>query len=366
MNDVINTNYTFYRGRVALYSILKVLGVKKHDHVALQAFTCLAVPEAIMAAGAIPQYIDIDDNLCMSPEDLKKKITGKTKAIIIQHTYGIPADMDDLLEIALQKNIPVIEDCCHTYLSMYKQKRVGSFGIAGFYSFEWGKPIVAGIGGGLNINSNDLESEIQTLYKKFDRPGFINQIRMEIQYAVFKFLYRPKFYWPLKRLFHLLSSFGIAEGNYNPIDTIDEKADKDFLLRMGHQQKNRMIKKLKNLTKTSEHSKRISNEYSSKIKSDKVSHLKFSLNKETVFVRYPLIAKNKNKLLDEAQKANIELAEWYTTPIHPLKDEELRKVHYISTSCPNAEKYAQRIVTLPTHGSVGNRDVSRIINFFNN
>ncbi|HIE26284.1 TPA: hypothetical protein EYP66_03250, partial [Candidatus Poribacteria bacterium] len=86
---------TFFRGRVALYAILKALNIGPGDEVATQAFTCVAVPEGIMASGARPVWVDIEvDGYNMDAEDLRRKLTLRTRAIIVQHTYGIPADMD--------------------------------------------------------------------------------------------------------------------------------------------------------------------------------------------------------------------------------------------------------------------------------
>ena len=139
----------YFRGRVALYALLKALKVGKGDEVAMQAFTCVANPEAVMAIGALPIYVDVEvDGVNMDPGDLEGKITSRTRAIVIQHTFGIPADIAPLRAIAKRNNIPVIEDCCHTLASRYDGQTVGSFGIGSYYSFEWGKPLVAGIGGG--------------------------------------------------------------------------------------------------------------------------------------------------------------------------------------------------------------------------
>ena len=143
----------YFRGRVALHAILNGLGIGSGDEVALQAFTCVAVPEGIMATGARPVWIDIEsDGYNMAPESLESRITPRTSAIVVQHTYGIPADLERILSIAERHQIPVIEDCCHTLASTYHGKPVGSFGVASFYSFEWGKPLVAGIGGAAVVN----------------------------------------------------------------------------------------------------------------------------------------------------------------------------------------------------------------------
>ena len=173
----------FYRGRVALYAMLKGLGVGKGDDVALQAFTCLANPEAIIAAGAKPVYVDVEENgYNMNPADLNDKITAKTKAIIVQHTFGIPADIEHIKGISEERDIPVIEDCCHTLNSTYNGQRVGTFGAGAFYSYEWGKPIVVGIGGSALIHHQSLREKVEKEYGNFKEPPYMIYIRLRLQH----------------------------------------------------------------------------------------------------------------------------------------------------------------------------------------
>src|SRR6266498_3212509 len=193
--------FLFFRGRVALYAILKALGVGTCDEVAIQAFTCVAVPEAIIAAGARPVFIDIEHNgFNMSPADLVRKITPKTRAIVVQHTYGIPASMDPIIQCAGEHGIPIIEDCCHSFVSAYNGNTIGNFGVASFYSFEWGKPIVIGIGGSAVINDNALRDNIRQAYTSYGSPGFVRQMKIQAQYIAFRILYRPSLYWKVRTL----------------------------------------------------------------------------------------------------------------------------------------------------------------------
>ena len=358
------TQFTFFRGRVALYAILKTIEIGQADGVATQAFTCVAVPEAIMATGAQPLWIDIEpEGFNMDPEDLNRKLTSQTKAIIAQHTYGIPANMDAILAVADQHGLPVIEDCCHTFVSSYKGRRVGYFGTASFYSFEWGKPIVAGIGGSALPNDPNLEQRLRQSYSGYKGPGLVKRLKIEMQYRAFRVLYRPILYWPVRSLFHRLGSIGVAESNYNPVG--QGQIAEDFFLRMSEAVRKRLCKKVQDIDTVTAHSRSVTQQYRSRINSSVVQHPVLPRGTDVVFARYPLLTENKDQLLDAARKVNIELAEWYSTPVHRLSGDDLAHVHYTPGTCPTAELRCKQVVSLPTYPAVTHQDIDRTIRFLN-
>jgi len=358
-----STNLCFFRGRVGLYALLKGLDIGVGDHVAMQAFTCIAVPEAVMATGASPLYIDIEDNgFNMAADDLASKVTPQTRAIVVQHTFGISADMECIIKIATAHGIPIIEDCCHTLASKYKGKDVGLFGVGSFYSYEWGKPLVAGVGGSIRVNDEKLAEIIKADYVSYNLPDIATQIKIELQYHAFSLLYRPSWYWPVRSLFHWLGDIGLLKGNYNPVDEIAD----DFSRRMSPGVKKRLILKMKNFENQTQHIQWVSKQYREQIYSAVIAHPVLNSEDVTIFARYPLLSINKQDLLLKARKANVELAEWYATPVHPLMGKDLEKVQYKAGSCPNAEQQCCEVVSLPTHQMVTQRDIDRSINFLNN
>ncbi|MFW5889712.1 MAG: DegT/DnrJ/EryC1/StrS family aminotransferase, partial [Bacillota bacterium] len=315
MNYVLEQNLHFYRGRIALNAILVGLGIGNGDEVITQAFTCVAVPESIIAAGALPVYVDIKKNgFNMDADDLVSKITSKTKAIIVQHTYGIPADMDRIMDIANEINIPIIEDCCHTFDSMYKGKKVGTFGVASFYSYEWGKPLVLGVGGSAFINDEKLYKIIVSNYTSYNGPSRLKVLRIIAQYFGYKLLYKPAFYWKLKTLFHFLSSLKIAEGNYYDSSSKNQKILADYNLKMSNYHKKLLSSKFTKMKKNKNVSQNIAINYFRLITSEKVVHPNInSAIKEIVLIRYPLITNNKSEILIKAKKQKIEISDWYMT-----------------------------------------------------
>lgn len=150
-------------GTAALKVALKALGIGPGDEVITQAFTFVATVEAIVEVGAKPVIANIDESLNISPIDLSRKITAKTKAIIAVHMLGIPCDMDNVMKIARKNNIKVIEDTAWGCGGNYRGKPLGSIGDIGTFSFDFAKTITTGEGG-MIIAKEDKVLEIAKAY----------------------------------------------------------------------------------------------------------------------------------------------------------------------------------------------------------
>lgn len=353
-----NPDLLYYRGRVGLTEILLSLGLKTGDQVATQAFTCVAVPEAILAAGCKPLYIDIEaDTVNMCSESLRSRISNQTRCIIIQHTFGIPAQMDPLMTIAKEHGIPVVEDCCHTFSSTYDGHCIGSFGIAAFYSHEWGKPFVCGLGGSVRVNDQELENTLKNRILQFREPELKRRAKLFIQYTIFSILYRPSLYWYLKKLFRTLSQKGLAEGNYNDIAA---KPSEDFQLRMPKGSRQHFKNKSLTISRHEKHSKEIASIYKSALPTGQARPIKVPTKAKTTYCRFPVWVENKEEFLSVAEHRNLESSEWYSTPIHPYSGDALRLVDYEFGSCPNAEVACGRIISLPVHLKTSKRQANKI------
>ena len=147
------TAVSFNAGRSALLAILNSLELEKGSEVFMQAFTCVAVPNAVIWTGAHPVFVDIDSSLNFDVTDALKKVTSKTKAVIVQHTFGVPADMDKIIHFCNKHNLVLIEDCAHSLGATHKGKLVGTLGDASFFSFGRDKVVSSVFGGMAIINS---------------------------------------------------------------------------------------------------------------------------------------------------------------------------------------------------------------------
>ncbi len=123
-------------GTTALQIILRAMGIGRGDEVITVSHTFIATAEAIILAGAIPVFVDIEPDTClMNVAQVEARITSRTKAILPVHLYGQTVDMDPVLEIASRHGLKVIEDACQAHGATYKGRRAGSLGDAAAFSF---------------------------------------------------------------------------------------------------------------------------------------------------------------------------------------------------------------------------------------
>jgi len=134
-------------GTAALRCALAALGVGCGDEVIMPAFTFVATVNAVVTAGAVPVFAEIDDTLGLDPSDLDTQITDRTAAIIVVHLENVASDLDALLAVAERRGIPIIEDTAQSFGSTYRGRALGTFGALGTFSLQQEKNITAGEGG---------------------------------------------------------------------------------------------------------------------------------------------------------------------------------------------------------------------------
>jgi dTDP-4-amino-4,6-dideoxygalactose transaminase len=148
----------------ALHLSLYLSGVRSGDHVVLPSFTCMATANAIHHAGGEPVFADIDPCTCnMSPESAEQAITPQTRAILVVHQIGLPADMDAFQAIARNHGLALIEDGACTLGGTYKGKRVGGLGAPTAFSFHPRKMITTGEGGMITTDDGNFAEQARML-----------------------------------------------------------------------------------------------------------------------------------------------------------------------------------------------------------
>jgi perosamine synthetase len=187
--DLLEKNFAKYNktkyavsvssGTTALHLAIACLNLPKGSEVIVSSTTNIATGLAITHNGLIPKFIDSKiDTWNIDEKKIEKKITKKTKAIIVVHFLGNPCKMDVITKIAKKNKLFLIEDCAEAHGAKYKNKMVGSFGIAGCYSFYANKIISSGEGGIITTNNKKFYKKLQ-LYKNlgFTRPRFKHYVR---------------------------------------------------------------------------------------------------------------------------------------------------------------------------------------------
>jgi perosamine synthetase len=163
---------TVTSGTTALHVALVSLGIGTGDEVILPDLTIISCPLAVHYTGAVPVVCDVDPITgCVDPSKVERKITKKTKAIMVVHLYGHPADMDPILEIAKKHHLFVIEDAAEAHGALYKGKKVGGLGDVGCFSFYGNKIVTTGEGGMVVTNSDAIAQKVRLLKDLAHVPG---------------------------------------------------------------------------------------------------------------------------------------------------------------------------------------------------
>lgn len=151
-------------GTAALHLALLVLDIKKDDEVIVPAFTFPATANVVEIVGAKPVFVDITlDDFCIDTSKIEEKITPQTKVIIPVHEFGQAAKMDDIMNIAKKYNLKIIEDAACALGAEFKDKKVGTFGKLGCFSFHPRKAITTGEGGVIVTNDDKLAEKLRVL-----------------------------------------------------------------------------------------------------------------------------------------------------------------------------------------------------------
>ena len=153
-------------GSNALAAAMIAVGLGPGDEVLIPAHTYMATATSVLAVGAIPVIVDIDESITISPKAVEAAIGPRTRAVVPVHMWGAASDMDAIMDIAARRNLIVIEDACQGVGGGYKGRKFGSIGHIGAFSFNYYKNMTSGEGGGVSVNDDRLAKRAQ----RRDRP----------------------------------------------------------------------------------------------------------------------------------------------------------------------------------------------------
>ena len=355
--------FSFWKARVALYAIIKAPDLKQDAEVILPGYTCVVVPNATRFAGARPVYADIaSGQYNLSAGTAERLIRPQTQAVVVQHTYGIPAGLDALGSLADAHRMALIEDCAHVLPgSRYQGKLLGSFGTAAFFSFQWSKPYTTGLGGMVVTRDANLARKLKDIQASFREPPVGKTTQLQIQYRLYHYLFKPSLYWCARAALKASAQFGLFVGSSNATELTGQEPF-DLRWRMSPFQQRLGLTQLKRIGNGAHHQQGLVKYYTDSLRQHGWP-LERGIDSTTRLLRFPIRVANKVKLLEESRRANIELGSWFETPLHPLLLSQHSLVDYRLGSCPVAEFTAATAINLPLHNRVSQADAEKIVEF---
>lgn len=345
---------SFGSGRVGLYGILQALGVGEGAEVLLSVPTHIVVGNAIRYTGARPVYVDCrleDYNIDL--EDAERRITPRSRVLLLQHTFGIPVEMDAALAFARRHNLVVIEDCVHALGARYDGKQVGTFGQAAIFSTEETKTISTVMGGMAVTNDLNLASRMRTFQASCSWPRTWLSARYLMKFVVYYMLTEPHVHRYARIAYERL-------GRRNPLPvptTLEERKGqrpRGYERRLGNGQAAVGLCQLSNLEKSLGHRERVANAYRDRLSGCGLRLPQAPTKAEPSFVRYPIWVEDRPKVI-HALAPHAVIGTWFTSVLEEAESPEV--AGYEPGSCPRAEQAAQHLINLPTHPRVCETDV---------
>lgn len=363
--DKLSVKYVslYESARTGLFFLLKEFGIGRGDEVILQGFTCVAAVNPIKWTEAKPVFADINSGTYnIDTEEVENKITDKTKAILIQHTFGYPAEIEKILEIAKKKELLVIEDCAHTIGGKYKDKYLGRLGDAAIFSLGRDKGISSAFGGVVITNRKSVGKKLmeQENFLAFPEKGWI---RKQLLYTVTSFLTK-KYYDILSigKLIHYLSfKLGIIERSTQQVEKKQGGFPKHAKSRLPNAFAKTALNQLEKLGKINKRRKEIARIYMQEFGNVEGLELpEWDLSIEFFPLRFPLQVNKAEDLMTAMRVRGVELGDWYDVPVAP-KEVDLLSAGYKQGSCPAAEEVCSKVVNLPIHVNMSRADAGRVV-----
>ena len=325
---------SFSSGRLAFYGLLRTLGISAGDEVLLQVPTHIVVANAIRYVGAKPVFVDCDLATYNMDLDLaEEKITPRSRVLLLQHTFGIPAEPDKALDIARRHNLILIEDCVHALGGVYQGKSLGSFGRAAFFSTEETK-IISSTMGGMAVTGDDaLAKSLRRFQATCGWPSAKLVSAYLLKLIVYHFVGHPYLH-PYSRPLYLRMRknprLHLAPGATSPEEMHGgrptDQLPENYLLRLSNAQAAVALSQLRRLDSNLAHRRTIAERYR-----ERLTWLGFHVpcppaGSLPSFVRYPIWVDDRPDAMRKAACCAV-LGQWFNTVLEEstsLKPEAMK------------------------------------------
>lgn len=373
LRDVVPPKYvfTFWKGRVALYGALKALGIGPGDSVIVPGYTCAMVPGAVVFLGAKPIYADIDPrtyspSLGSYSDAFEANPRTRIKALILQHTYGIPGDALQIAAWARAQGMAVIEDCAHSLGTRYCDDRgvwqdVGSAGDVAIFSSQWSKPISTGLGGWAVTRNKNLAGRLGRFHEEeCARPSVREVSFLAGQLLGRSLVSSPKSYWMAAEAFRRLARLGIFIGT-NEDGEFEGRMPERYAKKMSGLQE-WLLRKRTASTALLVRRKNLKRVYDEALLASGLSTLHVADYADPVLLRYPVRVRNKAQVIARAQQSRVELGDWFNHPLHP-REANAEAFGYRPGICREGERAAEEVVNLPLTERTDERTARKAVEF---
>jgi dTDP-4-amino-4,6-dideoxygalactose transaminase len=338
----------FWRGRVALYAILRALGIGPGDEVIVPAFTCVAVPNAVLYAGATPVYVDIDEATYTVDPAAAAAATGpRTRAILAQNTFGLSADLDALTAVARPYGAFVIDDCTHGLGGTYKDRPNGAASGAAFYSTQWSKPISTGLGGFAVTADSGLAAGVAAIERTAAEPRIRDRALLAALLVARERIATPRVLRAGRAVYRAASRAGLVPGSSSGEELAGAAMPESFLTQMGPLQARLAARRLAGLPARVAARRRMARHYSAWA----TAHGRTPAHEPDAaghtFLRYPIRVRDRDAFVAEADRRGVLVGDWFHSPLYPIEG-DLSAWGYRRGEHRVAERVVTEIVNLPT------------------
>jgi perosamine synthetase len=338
----------FWKGRVALYAILRALGIGRDDEVIVPAFTCVAVPNAILYTGATPVYVDIDEaTYTADPAAVEAAIGPRTRVVLAQNTFGLSSDLDALAAAAAAQGAVVIDDCTHGLGGTYRGRPNGAAAHAAFYSTQWSKPISTGLGGIAVTTNPALARELSALEGAAREPRLVDRALLAAMLVARERIATPRTIRAGRAVYRAVSRVGLVPGSSSGEELAGTQMPDSFVAGMSGFQAGLAARRLGTLEAKLRRRRAVADRYSAWLTAHGGTPAYEPASAVHAFLRYPLRVREREAFVEEARRRGIDLGDWFTSPLYPITG-DLQAWGYRWGTNPVAERVAAEIVNLPT------------------
>jgi dTDP-4-amino-4,6-dideoxygalactose transaminase len=331
-------------GKAALTLILEALqSLCPRREVIIPSYTCYSVPSAVMKAGLNLSLCDIDPKTFdLDLQKLEGTITEETLCVIPSHLFGIPSAMDEITRLARRNGAYVLEDAAQAMGGTDGRKKLGTIGDVGFFSFGRGKNVTCGSGGLIVTNSQSIAGAIAVRYANLPVPGILEMWKDFLEAALMTMFIHPQAYWFPAGLPFLK----LGETVYY----------KDFPIKKLSGMKAGLLRQWQ-MRLDQSNGKRVA------VSSELSRHIRCpgAVKSEVPYLRFPLLVQSReirDRLLIRSSEGGLGVGRMYPTSINEVP--EIRSA-FKDQCFPGASEVAERLLTLPTHPLVDEKDTEAVI-----